>query len=279
MSPVIKHILVPTDGSSAAMIGVQYAAAAAKRYNATLHGLHVIDIKLLEGPFLRDISASLGTAPYVNYQGNISLILEERGKTALDSFKKTCSELEVTHEASLVTGIVIRSILEKSELADLIVMGRGGEHTEWLEGLVGSTTEAVVRRSTRPVLVTATPVPGGDRFMIAYDGSQHARNALQVAASVSVDWQAGLEVLCVGEKKAETHLDEARAYLEAHDVVVNYVLRSGDPSEAIVAYAKECKADLLVMGAYGHTKVRELVVGSTTAYAMNRAPCPLLLAR
>ena len=56
-------------------------------------------------------------------------------------------------------------------------------------------------------------------------------------------------------------------------------MRAGDPSETIVAYAGDCAADLLIMGAYGHTKVRELVVGSTTAYAMNHAPCPVLLAR
>ena len=49
--------------------------------------------------------------------------------------------------------------------------------------------------------------------------------------------------------------------------------------DRIIEVAKECSADLLVMGAYGHTKVRELVVGSTTAYAMNHAPCPLLLTR
>ena len=65
---MIKHILVPTDGSPAAEVGVRFAAAVATRYAATVRGLHVVDVKLLEGPFLRDISASLGTAPYVNYR-------------------------------------------------------------------------------------------------------------------------------------------------------------------------------------------------------------------
>ena len=68
-------------------------------------------------------------------------------------------------------------------------------------------------------------------------------------------------------------------FKESHELEVECVLRSGDPSEVIVAYAGECEADLLIMGAYGHTKVRELVVGSTTAYALSHAPCPLLLSR
>jgi nucleotide-binding universal stress UspA family protein len=72
---------------------------------------------------------------------------------------------------------------------------------------------------------------------------------------------------------------EAMEYLNAHKLDVEYVQRTGEPAETIVRYAKDCAADLLVMGAYGHSKVRELVVGSTTAYAINRAPCPVLLVR
>ncbi len=93
---MIKKILVPTDGSDYAMVGVRYAVALASQYDATLHGIHIVDIKLLEGPFLRDISASLGTAPFVNYQGNIAMILEERGTAALESFKETCEAAGVT---------------------------------------------------------------------------------------------------------------------------------------------------------------------------------------
>ena len=80
---MIKKILVPTDGSENALVGARYAVALAKQYGAQLHGLHVVDVKLLEGPFLRDISASLGTAPFVNYQNIIASLLEERGEAAL----------------------------------------------------------------------------------------------------------------------------------------------------------------------------------------------------
>jgi len=277
---MIKHILVPTDGSEQAVRGVRYAVAVAKQYGAKVHGLHVIDLKLLEGPILRDVSASLGTAPYANYEGNISMILEERGNVALQVCERLAREAGVEVTVQNVTGLVERTILERSELVDLVVMGRSGEHSEWLEGVLGSTTESVVRRATRPVLVTARDTPGHGRFLVAYDGSSHSRRALSVAADVSNSWQAPLDVLVVGNgSKAEAIVGEARGYLDPHELTVRYVSREGDPSEVIVAYAGECKADLLVMGAYGHTKVRALVVGSTTAYAMNHAPCPLLLTR
>jgi len=277
---VIKHILVPTDGSPAAEAGVRFAAAFATKYRATVRGLHVVDIKLLEGPFLRDISASLGTAPYVNYQGNIAMILEERGKAALESVKKICANAGIECSTELVTGLVVGSVVEQGELADLIILGRSGEHSAWLDGLVGSTTGAVVRRATRPVLVTGRDTPGHDVFVAAYDGSGYSRAALHVAAEVTRDWEAALKVLVVGEgESAEAWAREAETYLEPYNLNVRSEVRRGDASETIVEYAEEHKADMLIMGAYGHKKVRRLVVGSTTAYAMNHSPCPLLLTR
>jgi nucleotide-binding universal stress UspA family protein len=277
---MIRHILVPTDGSDNALVAVRYAAALAKESGATLHGLYVVDVKLLEGPFLRDISASLGTAPFVNYQGNIAMILEERGNAALDAFRRVCEEADVKFKTSQATGVVSRVIVEHSELTDMIVMGRGGEHSQWLEGLAGSTTQAVIRRAGRPVLVTNTPLAGRDRLVVAYDGSNNAKEALFTAANLSAEWKATLHVLMVGDEDwVNRRIAEAQDYLAAHEIPAEFVGRAGDPSETIVAYAKECGADILVIGAYGHTKVRELVVGSATAYALNRAHCPVLLSR
>ena len=87
------------------------------------------------------------------------------------------------------------------------------------------------------------------------------------------------DLLTVGGPKARSRLDEAKGYLQAHAVDVEYVAREGESGEAIVAYARECGAGLIVMGAYGHSKMRELVVGSTTTYAINHSPCPVLLSR
>jgi nucleotide-binding universal stress UspA family protein len=276
---MFKHILLPTDGSASAAMAIRYAAAMAEHYGAAIHGLHVIDVKLLEGPFLRDISASLGTAPYVNYQGNIAMLLEERGKSALEDLESICAKKNISCDTRQVTGIVTRAILEQSELADLIVMGRGGEHHEWLEGLAGSTTEAVVRRAELPVLLTVTDKPGFDRFLMAYDGSHHARQALKTAADIATDWKMPFHVLTAGQQESQRLLAEAEEYLQSFAVDVQYIRREGAPGEAIVAAARELEADLIVMGAYGHSRMRELVVGSTTAYVMNHTPFPLLLIR
>lgn len=275
---MIKQILVPTDGSDHASLGVQYGVGLAKQHDASLIGLHVVDIRLLEGPFLRDISASLGTAPYVNYQNNMALILEEKGKAALDDFRQRAEKSGVQFQPVQTTGAVTQTIVDQSELADLIVMGRGGEHGEFLGGLVGSTTESVVRHAKCPVLVTGRKEARIQRFVVAYDGSAHARHALQFATSIGEAWLVPFEVLTVS-KNGEAVLAEAKQYLKAHDLQVEYTTREGDPREVIVDFTRERQADLLVMGAFGHSKVRELLLGSTTQYVINHAPCPVLLTR
>lgn len=276
---MFKRILVPTDGSDAALVGVRYAIALAQRRGATLLGLYVVDVKLLEGPFLRDISASLGTAPFVNYQNNIAMLLDESGKAALHVFQDLCAAAGVPCETRLETGVVARTILENCALADLIIMGRGGAHNQWLNGLVGSTTEAIARRAPLPLLITGQDAPGFSRFLVAFDGSPHARQALKTATMIAGAWQMPFHLLTVGGTGQGTVLDDAKRYLQAHEIDVECILLDGEPGEVIAAYAGEYGADLLVMGAYGHSKVRELVMGSTTAYAINHAPCPVLLAR
>ncbi len=274
---MMKRILVTTDGSDSSAIGVRYAVALAAKKKASLLALHVVDVKLLEGPFLRDLSASLGAAPYVNYQGSIAMILDERGKAALEYVAKLCKEKDVPCETELQTGIVPRVIVEKGELVDVIVMGRAGEHKDFLEGLIGSTTEAVVRRASVPVLVTGRDTPGADHFVLAYDGSRHGKKALKVGVALAEQMLGKMHLLVVGEESGQQLLDDAREYLQSHTIDLEYVQRTGDPGECIVAYARECDAGLVVMGAYGHSKLREIVMGSTTSHTVNHAPCPVLL--
>lgn len=276
---MIKHILVPTDGSDHAMKGVEFAIALAKRHDAVVHAIHVIDIKMIEGPMLRDITSSLGQEPFANLQSKVSLVLEERGRLALEQVEKLCVAEGVQHTAELMTGVVSKCILEKSELADVIVIGRGGEHTQWLDGLMGSTTESVARHSHRPVLVTGTNTPTLNRLLLAYDGSERSREALKAAATFAEGWQATLLVMTVGEEHAESIQKEAQNYLEPHGLTVEYRLAKGDVGPSLIKAAAEWQANLIIMGAYGHSRVVEVLMGSVTAHVLNNAACPVLLAR
>ncbi len=275
---MIKRILVPTNGGEAAARGMGYAVALAARFKAHVIGLSVIDVRLLENPFVRDIATGTGTPPYLNYPDGIADVLEERGHAALASLQAECGRAAVTCDTSVAVGVVPLVIVEQAELTDLIVIGRVLHHGERMEEFVGSITESVARHASVPVLVTGTAEPGGGACLIAYDGSAHARNALRTAVEVAGEWKMPLRLLVVSDLP-EPLLNEARGYLQTHDLPVEYETRTGKPGEQIAACAADCGATLIVMGAFGHTKLRELVVGSVTAQTLHRAPCPVLLIR
>lgn len=275
---MIKRILVPTNGGEAAARGVSYAVALAARFKAHVIGLSVVDVRLLENPFVRDIATGTGTPPFLNYPDGIADVLEERGHAALAALQAECAGAGVSCEGSVAAGVVPLVIVEQAELTDLIVMGRVTHHGERMEEFVGSTTESVARHASVPVLVTGAPGPGGGPCLAAYDGSAHARNALRSAAEVAVEWGMPLRLLVVSDEP-QPLLDEARGYLQSHDLPVEYETRTGKSGEQIAACAADCGATLIVMGAFGHMKLRELVVGSTTAQTLHRAPCPVLLIR
>jgi len=278
---MFKHILVATDGSAHAESAARYAISIAERYEAVLDAVYVTDIKMLEGPFLRDISASLCIEPGGDYQRNIAVILEKRGQAALASVSAMCASAGMDCQTHLVTGTVTRSICEYARLADLLVIGQHGEHAAWADGLLGSTVDSVVRRAERPVLVAGVAYREFGRVVAAYDGSDASLKALRVAATLCTEWPLPVTVVAgaTDEDAGQKLIDEARSYIDTYNLDAEFETVPGEPAQAIIECATKVGADLIIMGAYGHTRVRNLILGSTTSHVVRHSPVPVLLNR
>ncbi|MGC9053227.1 MAG: universal stress protein, partial [Candidatus Hydrogenedens sp.] len=194
---MFRRILVPVDGSEQSLKGLKYAIHWAKDVHGGLTFLYVIDIKLLEGPLLRDVSSILGVTPWTNYQNQIHALLEERGKQILSLCETECHKNEISCEKVLKTGIISRTILEESELYDIIIIGKSGEHSRWSEGFLGGTTQAVIRRSKRPVIITNQSEFRRGPFILAYDGSPSAKVALRISTELAKKWNVTCHVVYV----------------------------------------------------------------------------------
>ena len=140
--------------------------------------------------------------------------------------------------------------------------------------------EGVVRQSSRPVLAAAAqPRPIG-RILVAYDGSTRAGVALTIASRLAVEWQVPLLLLTVVEKKvSQDVLAEGQAYLQPYGLPAKALLQEGTPAAEILRASAEENVDLIVMGAYCHNRVQELVVGGTVGQVIRRADCPVLICR
>ena len=278
---MIKNILVPIDGSDHAMAALEYSLWLAENFNGTLFGQHVIDTVSIEGTFFHDISGSLGFEPYLDFSTKMREVLEERGKSMLEEFRQRCSEKGVRHEAFLDMGIIANEICERSRVADMVVLGHRGINEEFSTGLLGSTADGVTRKCPRPVFVSTKRFKIIERPILAYDGSQRASSAMESAAEFCTQLDLPLTVLYVPkeERIADRVLGEARSYLGSYGIQVRYEIAKGYPEQKIVDYLMNFSFDLLFIGAYGHRRIIELVIGSTTEYVLRKSPCPVFLKR
>lgn len=278
---MIKNILVPLDGSEHSKAALEYGLWLAQKFNGALFGQHVIDTVSVEGTYFHDISGSLGFEPYLDFATRMREVLEERGKVILEEFSRRCRERGLRHEEFLDMGIVPNEICERSKMADLVVLGHRGINEEFSTGLLGGTAESVTRSCPRPILVSTKRFKEIERPLLAYDGSQRASAAMESAAELCTQLKLPLTVLYVPreEKMGEKVLQEARSYLGPYGIEARYELARGYPEQKIIDYLVNLSYDLLFIGAYGHRRIIEMVLGSTTEYVLRKSPCPVFLNR
>ena len=151
---MLKSFLVPVDGSEYSAGAVGYAAALAGREGARITLLTVVDVRSLEGPFLADLSGSIGITPFLDFQKRVRAALEEKAAIILETHSSVLRERGVNFETKTETGVVGRVICREAVAHDAVVIGRRGEHASWKGLLLGSVVEEVVRGCSRPVIVT-----------------------------------------------------------------------------------------------------------------------------
>jgi nucleotide-binding universal stress UspA family protein len=170
----------------------------------------------------------------------------------------------------------VTSLQELQSETRLLVLGKGS-HGDAL----GVHIEPTIRALHRPILLTDKPLVSPKRFLLAFDGSATSRKALQMVADSPLLKGAACSLVMVGPSTFDTRkeLESAEQQLAEAGFEVNAELLAGEVDEVILEQLATQQADLLVMGAYGHSRIRQLLVGSTTSTLVRRSNTPLLLLR
>lgn len=277
---MIKTILVCTDGSTHSEVATAYGIHLAKTLQARLMGLHVLDSRMLEGPLMADISGWIGAQPFGSQLQQFRELLQQKGEAVLEAFAETCSRAGHTTEQWIQMGHPARVILEEEAKAELVILGRKGEHADLVGDMVGSTADRVSRHSVKPCLVVGQTFAPVTRILAAYDGSGLASQALHEAVELAQAGAVPLHVITVAESgqqsAADSISDDAARLADAHGVTAECVLREGDPTDAILAYAGLGQCDLIVAGAHGHGRIREMFLGSTASQLVSESDLPVL---
>jgi nucleotide-binding universal stress UspA family protein len=278
---MIKSILIPTDGSQNSKIALEYGIYLSSLFNSEITGLNVIDVRSLEGPFLSDISGSLGFSPYQNYLPKFQQILEERRELILEDFNKYCENKSLHPKLKRHTGIISNIIAEEAKRVDLLIIAQRGEHEKWSSGLLGSTTDSVVRKSPRPVLITPNLFRTFANVLIAYDGGIESNKALKTACELFTPMNINLKVAFATEQE-DTYkemMNEVEEFIGPYHLNIEFVWLKGDAGKEILNYTEHNALDLIVMGAFSHSRLHDLILGGTTAHVIRKSTIPVLLNR
>lgn len=285
---IAKHsVLACIDGSRYSAAVCDYAAWISLRTAAPLTLLH--NIEHAPNAALNDLSGAIGLGSQEVLLEELTEIEAQRNRLMLEQGKLM---LEAARLRVLDAGIespalkqrhdgLTESLIELEDSIEILILGvRGEEHEQDVDHL-GTHLEASIRALHRPILVVNCDFQEPKNVMLAYDGSEASGKALDLSINSPLFKGLSLHLVTVGESHHRGSLlnnaASEKLRLSGHDVVAATL--DGKSSEVLSRYQTEHDIDLTLMGAFSHTRLRELVLGSLTAKMLLRARRPLLLLR
>ncbi len=275
-----KTVLVHVDQSPRSAVRTTLAAQLARSEGAHLIGSAVTGVSryvFSTGAFNPDDPV------FAHHLGH----LRQYARSALDAFEQAAARVGADSvEARLVDDDAAGGIALHARYADLAVIGQFDPSTA-VPGVMPNVVETVALNSGRPVLVVPYAGEAEAEFrrpLVAWDGGVPASRA--IAGALPLLRRAGTVDVVMFNPRSEADLHGAEPgadlalYLARHGIRVNVVERtvSGAIGEALLSTAADLGSDLIVMGAYGHTRFREVVLGGVTRTVLASMTVPVLMA-
>lgn len=283
----MTNIVACIDGSRATTAVADYSAWAALRMDASLMVFHVLDHGRY--PSEPDLAGSIGLGSREHLLDELADLDAQRSKLALEQGRHMLDAAESrVREAGVETvhqrqrhGDLADSLLDIESETRLLVVGLHGESSNDRDVHIGSQLETVIRTLHRPIMLVPDQYAVPRSAMLAFDGSATAFRGVDLLASSPVFRDFPLHLVMVGPDTNDRweQLQKAEKILSANGSEVHLSIRAGDVEKTLHTYQHEHDIDLMVMGAYGHSRIRQFLVGSTTTNMLKTSQRPLVILR
>jgi nucleotide-binding universal stress UspA family protein len=250
---LFREILVPVGDNDEAFLALEQSILIAQKEPASLRGLHALPPR--------------------------SEVDNPNAKTIQSRFNQRCQEAGVTGSLVVVQGEIADQINTYSLLTDLIVLNVSRPPEPGLSSL-GSGLRSIIWRSVRPILTVPGNTSPLDKVLLAFDGSDKSREALFVATYIAELWKTHLTVMTlIGRNSVDSSMQNyARDYLELHEVEADYVKTEGT-MDTFLEVSKERNINLILMGGYSGTVLKEVIIGSLVNHLLRKFEYPILICR
>jgi nucleotide-binding universal stress UspA family protein len=275
---MLRGILVGLDGTAFSDSAVSLGLRWAKATGALLAGHTVIDRPSLSVP-----TAVPGGSGFHRMFPDDKKIAEakQRADELLAKFTGRCQEASVTSRTVSELGDPPGAILSQAQRYDLILIGLETRFKATLDGSPCDTVDRVLHEPPRPVVAVPASLEEGTTTVIGYDGSLEAARTLAAYVSTGLASKYENVVVTIAEhfEEAAATAERATAYLGLHGVTVKArpVETRLDPAAVLLDHASQFTAGLVVMGAFGHSGLRESFFGSTTRGVLRGSKVPVML--
>jgi len=284
----MTQLIAVIDGSSYSESVCDHTAWIAQRSGGSVAVVHVLGRRDVSSEPV-DLSGSIGLGArselleeLAELDGQKAKLAQKRGRAILDGAKARLAASGVEDvSVRLRHGEVVETVREFEEDAELIILGMRGEAADFTSGHLGSNLERVVRSTNKLVLVASKTFKPIEKAIIAFDGGPSAIKAVNYIASSQSFKGIDCHLISVGDESPgrTRELEGAAALLQAAGLQVSQESVAGEPEEVIADKAENGGFDLLVMGAYGHSRIRNMIIGSTTSQLLLLCKIPVLLFR
>ncbi len=281
------QVMACIDASPFAPSVCDHASWAAHRLAAPLTLLHAISHQHAQGES-RDLSGSIGLGSQEQLLDTLAeqdrqaaKLAMERGRALLQSAQARIDGTQLAVTARQVHGPLADRLAEMEPTIRLVIMGRRGETADVATDHLASNVDEVVRALHRPVLVVPKAFREPRSFMLAFDDGPSTRKVVDVLMRGPLFRGMQAHVVSVAAPGSPLRAAHAWACAQLETAGFNTTggVFDGDPTTVLTAYQHDHHVDLAVIGAYGHSRIRRWLVGSTTTALLRQLDGPLLVLR
>lgn len=283
----MQKIVALVDGSLYSASVCDHAAWIAARTGAPVELIHVLGRRETSDGQDRSGTIALGARTALLEQladldARRTKLIAARGRAILEDARALLDKAGIADVTTrLRQGDLVETVADIEADVRLIVIGKRGEGADFARGHLGSNLERIVRGSQVPVFVAARAFRPIARVLVGIDGGGSSMKAVELIARSPLFRGLAVQLVTVGTATAEARaaLERARSLLSAAGIGAETAILPGQPETVLGHLVEEAPFDLLVMGAYGHSRIRSLIIGSTTAAMLRSCKVPVVLVR
>ena len=251
---LFEDILIPLSGHTESWDALYQGIVIAQRDDARLHGLHIAKTK-------------------EEAEGEEAQEIKQR-------FEQVCKDAGVQGSLAIDVGDITQRIIERAVVTDLIIVKLINPPGSGLS-VLNSPFRAIIEKSSRPLITVPKGATPFKRALLAFDGSDLAKEALFVTAYLAEMWKTEVTVFTAREDKSQQGdlQDYARRYMELHEVEAKYVLSEQKTPRHLPDIAAEYNADLILMGSHSGNKLQQVLVGSMVDVTLRESSIPAFICR